>query len=107
MIQPAGRGEGGRDLGHRQRDDECQQATQRPAQPDRRAADAREALLKRRDAAGQDADNRERDGEVREAAHAPQQLLAVAQAVQRLDVLLDQDVRGFLSLVGRHGIFAR
>ena len=73
-------------LRHGQPDQDHHHAHQRPADVDDGRPAVAHAEVEEREAAGKDRDDRERDGEVREAAHAAQQLLRVAHAVQCLDV---------------------
>ena len=86
VIQAAGRRKGRGDLSHRRGKGQGEQTGHRPAEADRRSADAAKPLMKRRDAAREDADDRQRNGVVGKPAHPPHKFLAVAHPVQRFDI---------------------
>ena len=79
VVDAAGRRVCGRELGHREGDEQDQHADQRPRDRDRDRPAVLECLAVGREAAGEDADDRERDREVREPAPTPVQLLFVAE----------------------------
>src|SRR5439155_10542491 len=76
-------------LRHGRRDGEHKQGDQWPADEAGGGARPGEAIVVEDHRAGQDRDDAEADGEVAEAAHAAEQLLGVAEAVQVANVLLD------------------
>ena len=87
VVEPARRGEGRRDLCHRERDDRAHQADEQPAPRHGDRATLAERDVVRGEAPREDRDDREADREVLEAAHPPEQLLRVAEPVEDVFVL--------------------
>ncbi len=87
-VVEAARGRVGRgDLAHRERDEDAEAADDEPAPGDGHRAAPADRDVVRRETAGEDGDDGERDGEVREPAPSAQELLGIAEPVQRLLVL--------------------
>ena len=87
VVEAAGGRVGRGDLAHRQRDEDAEAADEEPAPGDGHRAAPSDRDVVRGQTAGEDGDDGERDGEVREATPAAQELLGVAEAVERLLVL--------------------
>jgi len=86
MIESAGRGKGGGNLGHAERDQKAKANAGGPDYSGRRASDGAETELEGSDAAGENADDGKGDRKIRKPAHPPQQFLGVPKAVEELGI---------------------
>ena len=93
VVKPAGGRVGRRDLCHRKRDDRRHETHEEPAVCNCHRAAALERNPVRGQAPGEDRDDREGDGEVPEPAHSAEELLRIAESVEKTLVFVRMEMR--------------